>query len=89
MVKNGIRWEQRFSHYLKALTLLQRFIDKGKLSDLEEQGLVKAFECSFDLALSTIKDFLESKGEIGILSQSIERLRVSLVIMFKKMSKRS
>ncbi|MGR3318333.1 MAG: nucleotidyltransferase substrate binding protein [Candidatus Anammoxibacter sp.] len=61
-----IRWEQRFSNYRKALTQLQKFIDKGKLSDLEEQGLIKAFEYTFELAWSTLKDFLEYKGQTGI-----------------------
>ncbi|MGR3177600.1 MAG: nucleotidyltransferase substrate binding protein [Candidatus Anammoxibacter sp.] len=61
-----IRWEQHFSNYRKALAQLQKFIDKGKLSNLEEQGLIKAFEYTFELAWSTLKDFLEYKGQTGI-----------------------
>ena len=38
MAKNDIRWEQRFSNYQKALNQLKKFIDKGELSELEEQG---------------------------------------------------
>ncbi len=45
--KKDIRWEQRFSNYRKALGQLQKFIDKGELSELEAQGLVKAFEYTF------------------------------------------
>jgi nucleotidyltransferase substrate binding protein (TIGR01987 family) len=58
-----IRWEQRFSNFQKALDQLQKFIDKGNLSILEKQGLVKAFEYTFELAWTTLKDFLEYKGQ--------------------------
>jgi len=35
-----IRWEQRFDNYKKALSQLQKFIDKKELNELEEQGLI-------------------------------------------------
>jgi len=57
-----IRWEQRFSNFMKALSQLKKFIDKGKLSDLEEQGLIKAFEYTFELAWNVIKDYYEYQG---------------------------
>ena len=66
MAKNDIRWEQRFSNYQKALSRLQKFIDKGDLSELEEQGLIKAFEYTYELAWNTIKDFLEFSGQTDI-----------------------
>lgn len=66
MAKKDIRWEQRFSNYQKALGQLQKFIDKGELSELEEQGLVKAFEYTYELAWNTIKDFLEFSGQTDI-----------------------
>jgi len=61
-----IRWEQRFSNYLKALSRLKKFIDKGNLSELEEQGLIKAFEYTFELAWNTLKDFMEYRGQTEI-----------------------
>ena len=61
-----IRWEQRFVNYQKALSQLQKFIDKGELSELEEQGLVKAFEYTYELAWTTLKDFLEYRGQTDI-----------------------
>lgn len=61
-----IRWEQRFVNYKKALNRLQKFIDKGELSELEEQGLIKAFEYTYELAWNTLKDFLEHKGQVDI-----------------------
>lgn len=66
MAKNDIRWEQRFSNYQKALAQLQKFIDKGDLSELEKQGLVKAFEYTYELAWNTMKDFLEFQGQADI-----------------------
>lgn len=66
MAKNDIRWEQRFSNYQKALTQLKKFIDKGELSELEEQGLIKAFEYTYELAWNTLRDFLEFSGQTDI-----------------------
>ena len=61
-----IRWEQRFANYQKALSRLQKFIDKGALSELEKQGLIKAFEYTYELAWNTLKDFLEYRGQTDI-----------------------
>jgi nucleotidyltransferase substrate binding protein (TIGR01987 family) len=67
MANLDIRWQQRFSNYLKALSQLEKFIEKGDdLNELEEQGLIKAFEYTFELAWNTMKDFYESQGETGI-----------------------
>jgi nucleotidyltransferase substrate binding protein (TIGR01987 family) len=57
-----IRWIQRFSNYRKALAQLTKFIEKDELSDLEEQGLIKAFEYTYELAWNTLKDYLEYQG---------------------------
>lgn len=65
-MNEDIRWKQRFSNFNKALTQLQKFIDKGELSELEAQGLVKAFEYTYELAWNTIKDFLEFSGQSDI-----------------------
>ena len=62
-MSENIRWKQRFSNYQKALGQLQKFVDKGALSELEEQGLIKAFEYTYELAWSTLKDFLEFRGQ--------------------------
>ena len=64
--KKDIRWHQRFSNYQKALRQFQEFIDKKSLSKLEEQGLIKAFEYTYELAWNTIKDFYENQGETNI-----------------------
>lgn len=61
-----IRWQQRFSNYQKALAQLQKFVDKRELSNLEEQGLIKAFEYTYELAWNTLKDFLEYQGQTNM-----------------------
>lgn len=61
-----IRWKQRFQNYKNALQRLQKFINKGSLSELEEQGLIKAFEYTYELAWLTLKDFLNFQGYIDI-----------------------
>ena len=66
MPGKDIRWEQRFTNYLKALAQLQKFIDKGGLSEWEKQWLIKAFEYTYELAWNTIKDFLEYSGQTDI-----------------------
>jgi nucleotidyltransferase substrate binding protein (TIGR01987 family) len=66
MTKTDIRWIQRLSNFSKALTQLTKFIEKGDLSELEQQGLIQSFEYNYELAWNTIKDFYENQGETGI-----------------------
>ncbi|MCD6587056.1 MAG: nucleotidyltransferase [Gemmatimonadaceae bacterium 4484_173] len=66
MAAEDVRWRQRFGNYLKALNQMARFIEKGNLSELEEQGLIKSFEYTFELAWKTLKDFLEYSGQSDI-----------------------
>ncbi|MFH1076408.1 MAG: nucleotidyltransferase substrate binding protein [Pseudomonadota bacterium] len=61
-----IRWIQRFNHFCKALSQLTRFIEKGELNEFEQQGLIKAFEYTYELAWNTIKDYFEAQGETDI-----------------------
>jgi nucleotidyltransferase substrate binding protein (TIGR01987 family) len=61
-----VRWIQRFANFQKAFSQLTKFIDKAELSELEEQGLIKAFEYTFELAWTTLKDFLEYRGQSDI-----------------------
>ena len=62
-----IRWKQRFANYRSALKELGEFLNLGELSKYEEQGLVKAFEYTYELAWKTIKDFLEYQGVEGVI----------------------
>lgn len=66
MTSNDTRTKQRFYNYKKALNQLSKFINKKKLNELEEQGLIKAFEYTYELAWNTLKDFLQYKGQTEI-----------------------
>ena len=66
MTTQDVRWIQRFNHFTKALGQLKKFIQKGKLNELEEQGLIQAFEYTYELAWNTLKDYFEAQGETEI-----------------------
>jgi nucleotidyltransferase substrate binding protein (TIGR01987 family) len=61
-----IRWKQRLDNYQKAVRQLTKFIEKGELNELEEQGMIKAFEYTYELAWKMIKDYYEEQGEVNI-----------------------
>jgi nucleotidyltransferase substrate binding protein (TIGR01987 family) len=69
MSAQDIRWIQRFKHFNNAFSQLQKAVELKKqrpLSELEEQGLIQAFEFTYELAWNTIKDYFEAQGETGI-----------------------
>ena len=66
MTTQEIRWIQRLSHYAKALSQLTKFIEKGRLNELEKQGLIQSFEYTYELAWNTLKDYFESQGETNM-----------------------
>jgi nucleotidyltransferase substrate binding protein (TIGR01987 family) len=60
-----IRWIQRFDNFKRAFARLAQaaaLAKQRKLSELEEQGLIQAFEFTHELAWNTFKDFLEARG---------------------------
>lgn len=60
---SDIRWQQRFANYQKVFRQLEEFLEKPELNKLEEQGLVKAFEYTYELGWNTLRDFLQYQGE--------------------------
>ncbi len=67
MDKQDVRWKQRFQNFSKAMSQLQKFIEKGEnLNELEEQGMIQAFEYTFELAWNLIKDYYEFQGSSNI-----------------------
>ena len=69
MSDQDIRWVQRFSNFSKAMAQLDRAVALSKereLTELEQQGLVQAFEYCYELAWKVIKDYYEFQGETGI-----------------------
>jgi len=66
MNTKDIRWIQRFNNFSKAFGQLTRFIEKGELNELEQQGLIQSFEYTHELAWNCLKDFLEYRGSKGL-----------------------
>jgi nucleotidyltransferase substrate binding protein (TIGR01987 family) len=68
-MSNGedIRWIQRFANFEKAFKQLESFLAHEKLNDLEEQGLIKAFEYTYELSWKTLQDLLKHKGYTDIV----------------------
>ena len=67
MSKADIRWIQRFDNFKRAFARLADAAAQAKqrkLSELEEQGLIQAFEFTHELAWNTLKDFLEARGTV-------------------------
>ncbi|MEM1252802.1 MAG: nucleotidyltransferase substrate binding protein [Cyanobacteria bacterium P01_H01_bin.21] len=79
MTDPDIRWKQRFTNYERALAQLTKFIDKGELNELEEQGLIQAFEYTHELAWNVLKDYLRYQGNQNIYgSRDATRLAFNL-----------
>jgi nucleotidyltransferase substrate binding protein (TIGR01987 family) len=62
MNNEDIRWQQRFKNYQKALRQLERFLKETDLNELEQQGLIQAFEYTYELSWNVIKDYLIFQG---------------------------
>lgn len=64
-----IRWQQRLMNYEKAVAQLISAIDlakQRKLSDLEKQGLIQAFEFTYELAWNVMKDYFLYQANTNI-----------------------
>jgi nucleotidyltransferase substrate binding protein (TIGR01987 family) len=64
---NTPRWRYRFDNFKNAYGLLSEAIilsKTQKLNALEQEGLIKRFEYTWELAWKTLKDYLESQGVI-------------------------
>ncbi len=64
-----IRWHQRLQNFRSAFNELDEAValsNQRGLSKLEEQGLIQAFEYTYELAWNTIKDFYQNQGETSI-----------------------
>jgi nucleotidyltransferase substrate binding protein (TIGR01987 family) len=65
MSDQDIRWIQRLAHFSQAFSQLKEAVELAqvrRLSKLEEQGLIQAFEYTHELAWNTLKDFLDERG---------------------------
>ena len=65
-----IRWQQRLGSYQKALASLTAAVELSKhraLSDLEQQGMIQAFEFTHELAWNCLRDYLRYQGEQNLM----------------------
>ena len=67
MIAEDIRWQQRFANYQRALEQLETFFEPPALNLREQQGLIKAFETTFELAWNSVRDLLRSQGNASLL----------------------
>ena len=84
MTEQDIRWQQRFDNYRRALAQLSRFLQKTELNELEEQGLIQAFEYTHELAWNTLRDLLLYQGNatsvLGSRDATREAFRLGLLV---------
>ena len=81
MAASDVRWLQRLDNYGRALATLQRALQTAQeraLSELEEQGLIQAFEFTHELSWLLLKDYLVDQGVSGI-SGSRDAVREAVV----------
>ena len=62
-----IRWKQRFQNFERAFILLRSALEDKKIEEfnrLEQKGLTRRFEYTYELAWKTAKDYLQEQGVI-------------------------
>lgn len=70
MAQVDIRWQQRFANYRNAFEQIDEAVvlaNTRELSRLEKQGLIQAFEYTYELAWKTLKDYLQWQGLVDII----------------------
>jgi len=78
-MEKDIRWEQRFSNYLKAVAKLKqsvKYIQKNFntaaslkdeiLDEMIKEGLIQRFEYTHELAWNVMKDYAEYQGNSSV-----------------------
>lgn len=73
MAQPDIRWKQRLNNFSLALAQLENAVtlsNQRKLSDLENQGLIQAFEFTHELAWNVMKDYFDYQGSAELITGS-------------------
>lgn len=78
-MEKDIRWEQRFSNYIKAIDKLSQSVkyiqenfnaeeslDDEVLDEMIKEGLIQRFEYTHELAWNVMKDYAEYQGNPNI-----------------------
>lgn len=64
-----LRWQQRLANYLRACEQLGNAValsEQRALTELEQQGLIQAFEYTHELAWNVMKDYFVWQGNSAI-----------------------
>ncbi len=78
-----VRWRQRFQNYRHALGELRDaaiLAQQRSLSKLEQQGLIKAFEFTHELAWNTLQDYARAHGSTSRLHGSRDATREAFAL---------
>ncbi|MGJ7579668.1 nucleotidyltransferase substrate binding protein [Variovorax sp. RHLX14] len=65
MTGEDVRWQQRLDNYVRALAQLRSAVQLAatrELSELENQGMIQAFEFTHELAWNVMKDYFFFQG---------------------------
>lgn len=65
MTETDVRWHQRFQNFRKAYAQLDeaaRLMTQRDLSRLEKQGVIQAFEYTYELSWNLLRDYLRWQG---------------------------
>jgi len=65
-----VRWRQRLHSFRKAFRRLSdaaTLAEERELTDLEQQGLIQAFEFTHELSWNVLKDYLAEKGFANLI----------------------
>ena len=68
---DDVRWKQRLQNYSAALRQLSKAVALRRtrgLSELEQQGLIQAFEFTHEMAWKVMKDHLRRLGNTKIIA---------------------
>ena len=74
-----IRWHQRYDQFKKAygqLDSAMQLMAERELTPLEKQGVIQAFEYTYELAWNSLKDYLRWQG-VGDIVGSRDTIRES------------
>jgi nucleotidyltransferase substrate binding protein (TIGR01987 family) len=76
--RDDIRWKQRLENLQSAFVQLKNAVElseKRPLSDLEQQGLIQAFEFNHELAWNVMKDYFKDQGGSELITGSKDATR--------------
>lgn len=75
-MEQEVRWEQRFSNFVKALKKLSQAVNyieqsvenekKEVLNEIIKEGLIQRFEYTHELAWNVMKDYAYYQGDASV-----------------------